>query len=172
MKLVAINRDGTLSEGTGPLPDAAMSAISSTVGLYSRVGWIPPWIGYLAFENNECVGTCAFTSAPKANVVEIAYFTIPGHEGRGVATSMAGRLVSLARTSAPEVAVTAHTLPQENASTRILRKLGFVLTGPMHHAEDGPIWVWRLVEQEDGPTITGPGARLRLPPAGQDPRPR
>ncbi len=129
-------------EGTRPLPEAARSVVESTVQLYSKVGWSHPWIGYLAFEGQECVGTCAFTSAPRDEVVEIAYFTFPNNEGRGVATRMAENLVSIAKMSAPRVSVTAHTLPTENVSTRILRKLGFELVGPKVHAEDGMIWVW------------------------------
>jgi [ribosomal protein S5]-alanine N-acetyltransferase len=144
MKLFAIDRDGTISGFTGQIPEVGQSAIKSTVQLYSRAGWIQPWIGYLALEDGMCVGTCAFTSAPKNNVAEIAYFTFPGNEGRGVATRMAALLISLAKGSAPSVVVTAHTLPEENASTRVLRKLGFVLEGPRIHDEDGQIWVWRI----------------------------
>lgn len=144
MKLVEINADGTLSGGARPLHDAAREAVASTMELYSRVGWSRPWIGYLALEDEAWVGTCAFTHAPRDGVVEIAYFTFPGHEGRGVATRMAERLMSIATGHAPEVAVTAHTMPAESASTRILRKVGFALVGPTTHAVDGPIWVWRF----------------------------
>ena len=143
MKLVEICGDGSLAEETGPLPEITRSVIESTVQLYSRVGSTRPWTGYLAFEDGECVGTCAFASPPRDGVVEIAYFTFPGHEGLGVATRMAGRLVSIARLSAPDVSVTAHTLPGESASTRVLRKAGFSFAGPASHAEDGRIWVWR-----------------------------
>ena len=155
MNLAEIGRDGSLAAETGPLPDVARSAVDATVQLYSRVGWSRPWIGYLAFEGGECVGTCAFTHAPRDGAVEIAYCTFPGNEGRGIATRMAERLVSMARASAPEASVTAHTLPHENASTRILRKLGFALTGPMLHAEDGQIWLWRHVEGTAGPLRAG-----------------
>jgi ribosomal-protein-alanine N-acetyltransferase len=167
MKLLAIDRDGSISEFAGQIPEVGQSAIESTVQLYSRAGWIQPWIGYLALEDGVCVGTCAFTSAPKNNVAEIAYFTFPGNEGRGVATRMAALLISLAKGSAPNVVVTAHTLPEENASTRVLRKLGFVLEGPRIHEEDGQIWVWRnqgaIVQpnQSSDPTLASgtPGAR-------------
>ena len=143
MKLLAIDRDGTISGFAGQIPEVGQSAIESTVQLYSRVGWIQPWIGYLALEDGTCVGTCAFTSAPKNNVAEIAYFTFPGNEGRGVATRMGALLISLAKVSAPNVVVTAHTRPEENASTRVLRRLGFVFEGLRIHEEDGQIWVWR-----------------------------
>jgi [ribosomal protein S5]-alanine N-acetyltransferase len=154
MKLVEIGRDGAISATDGTLPEITQSVIESTVQLYSRMGWTPPWIGYLGFEGNECVGTCAFTGPPKDGAVEIAYFTLPGREGTGVATRMAAQLVSIARLSAPEISVTAHTLPRENASTRILRKLGFEFMGPAIHAEDGQIWIWRYEEKTSQPIPT------------------
>lgn len=150
MNLVAIDRDGTVSGFSGQIPEVGLSAIESTVQLYSNAGWVRPWIGYLAIEDGNCVGTCAFTSAPKKNVAEIAYFTFPGNEGRGVATRMATLLISLAKEFAPTVVVTAHALPEENASTRILRKLGFVLDGSRIDEDDGQIWVWRHDAGLDG----------------------
>jgi ribosomal-protein-alanine N-acetyltransferase len=161
MYLAAINRDGTVSEFSGIVPDAGRSAIESTVQLYSRVGWAHPWIGYLAVERDVCVGTCAFTRAPKENVVEMAYHTFPRHEGKGVATRMASSLIALAKEFAPAVVITAHTLPEENASTRILRKTGFELSGPRVHEEDGEIWVWRhqsATAQPDHPPEPAPAS--------------
>jgi len=169
MNLRAIDRDGTVSGITGALPDVGRSAIDSTVQLYAKVGWIRPWTGYLAFEDGTCVGTCAFVSAPKNNIVEIAYFTFPGYEGRGFATRMAASLVALAKDCAPEVSITAHTLAEENASTRILRKVGFVFAGPRVHEEDGQIWVWRhgdTIEQRSPSTDRAVSSGTS--PAGQE----
>jgi [ribosomal protein S5]-alanine N-acetyltransferase len=36
--------------------------------------------------------------------------------------------------------VTAQTLPEDNASTRVLRKLGFVLKGSVIDPEEGTVW--------------------------------
>ena len=171
MNLLAIDRDGTVSGFAGQIPEVGRSAIESTVQLYSKVGWTQPWIGYLALEDGMCVGTCAFTSAPRDNVAEIAYFTFPGNEGRGVATRMAALLISLAKESAPQVVVTAHTLPEENASTRVLRRSGFVFDGPRIHEEDGQIWVWR----HQGPVVqpdqsSDPGLSPGDSRAGQEAR--
>jgi [ribosomal protein S5]-alanine N-acetyltransferase len=167
MILAPINRDGTISGYVGHVPGIGQTAIQSTVELYSRVGWILPWIGYLAIEQGVCVGTCAFTSAPKNNVVEIAYFTFPGNEGRGIATRMAALLISLAKESASGIVVTAHTLPKEGPSTRILHKLNFLLEGSRVHEEDGQIWVWRHrgpVVQPD--KLPEPMSPVVTPPAG------
>jgi RimJ/RimL family protein N-acetyltransferase len=131
-----------------------------------------PWIGYLAIEQGVCVGTCAFTSAPKDGVVEIAYFTFPGYERRGVATCMAAFLVSLARERASQIVVTAHTLPEENVSTRVLRKLGFVFVGPRDHEQDGRIWVWRHQVPTHQPNHPpDPTLASGTSPAGQERRP-
>jgi ribosomal-protein-alanine N-acetyltransferase len=114
--------------------------------LYESVGWNFPWVGYLAFEDDACVGTCAFKAAPKNDAVEIAYHTFPGHEGSGIATRMAERLRSIAGRArppgAPRICVTAQTLPEENASTRVLRKLRFVLKGSVIDPEEGTVWEW------------------------------
>jgi hypothetical protein len=171
MILAPINRDGTISGFAGRVSDIGNSAIQSTVELYSRVGWILPWIGYLAIEQDACVGTCAFTSAPRGGVVEIAYFTFPGYERTGVATRMATFLTSVAKERAPEIVVTAHTLPEENVSTLVLRKSGFVFSGPIDHEQDGCIWVWRY----QGPIVqpnqsTDPTLSSGTPAAGQPAR--
>jgi RimJ/RimL family protein N-acetyltransferase len=38
--------------------------------------------------------------------------------------------------------VRAHTLPEENASTRVLAKCGFRQVGEMVDPEDGLVWRW------------------------------
>ena len=91
---------------------------------------------------------CAFTAAPVAGRVEIAYFTFPSFEGRGVATEMATQLISIARMTQPAIEVFAQTLPERNASNSILKKLGFELFGQANHPEEGPVWEWRLAPKE------------------------
>jgi ribosomal-protein-alanine N-acetyltransferase len=43
--------------------------------------------------------------------------------------------------------VTAQTLPERNASHRILGKLAFRHLGIVDHPEDGTVWEWRLGER-------------------------
>jgi RimJ/RimL family protein N-acetyltransferase len=40
--------------------------------------------------------------------------------------------------------VIAHTLPEENASARVLRKSGFEWVGDVVDPEDGPVWRWEF----------------------------
>lgn len=122
----------------------AKEVCAATASLYAARGYEPPWTGYFALRDEELVGACSFTSPPRAGRVEIAYFTFPPFEGQGVATAMARALIKIARATDPDVLLTANTLPEDNASTSILRKIGFRLFGPVNHPEDGLIWEWHL----------------------------
>jgi RimJ/RimL family protein N-acetyltransferase len=144
MQLVPIEQDGGVDLQGATSAAACADVIGAGVALYARKGFAPPWILYLAVENGVVVGTCGFAAPPSQGKAEIAYFTFPGHEGGGVATRMAQALMDLsaAQARAAGVRFSAHTLPVEGASTAILRKLGFVLQGPVHHPEDGEVWQW------------------------------
>jgi [ribosomal protein S5]-alanine N-acetyltransferase len=145
MRLLPILRGGALPEGVSPLPEAADGVLAATSALYEAMGFIPPWICYIAVASDKVVGTCGFKGAPSHGRIEIAYFTFPGYEGKGIATQMARQLVSIARDADPDVIVAAQTLPGRNASHRILEKLGFTCLGPLEHPEDGTVLEWRKV---------------------------
>lgn len=144
MKLVSIDRSGKPEDRTVPLSDVARDVCTGTAILYETVGFVLPWIGYLAVVDGEFAGTCAFKAPPSGGRVEIAYFTFPPFEGRGIATRMAHELVTIAQSSAPGVRIVAQTLPERSASTSILRRLGFQPVGPVEHPEDGTVWEWHL----------------------------
>lgn len=112
--------------------------------LYERRGFHEPWVGYLAIKEEKCVGTCAFTSAPNESGVEIAYHTFAEFEGRGIATEMARELIALARRTQPDILIRANTLKEMNASTSILKKLGFTLYDTAIDPDEGEVWEWRL----------------------------
>jgi ribosomal-protein-alanine N-acetyltransferase len=117
----------------------------ATRALYERHRFVFPLIGYLARREEDAalVGTCAFATPAEEGEAEIAYFTFPPYEGAGVGTAMARALIEIAREADLDT-LTAKTLPLENASTHILRRLGFDLEGPEMDEEDGEIWRWRL----------------------------
>lgn len=144
MKLMPIGRSGEPEDRVVPMSDIARDVCAGTAILYETVGFEPPWIGYLAVVDGEFAGTCAFKAPPADGRVEIAYFTFPPFEGRGIATRMARELVAIAHSSAPDVRIVAQTLPERSASTSILRRLGFQPIGPVEHPEDGTVWEWHL----------------------------
>jgi len=143
-RLVPCEEDGFPADLILSLPEFARSACEMSAVWYPKVGYIPPWIGYLSVLEGTVVGGGGFKEPPQAGRVEIAYFTVPGFEGRGHATHTARELIVIAQRTDPALLIAAQTLPEENASTTILRKLGFRLHGSVQHPDDGEIWEWRL----------------------------
>jgi [ribosomal protein S5]-alanine N-acetyltransferase len=144
LELIAITENGELIKPVPSMSPLAAEVVEATTQLYRAVGYELPWIGYLALENSICVGSCGFKSPPQNNRVEIAYFTFPGHESRGVATRMASELIRIATTKTPTLTVVAQTLPEDNASTSVLKKLQFRFVGSLEHPEDGLVWEWEV----------------------------
>ena len=144
VSLIPIDRDGTPRGYTGSLPEVASEVFRATAELYAKVGFEEPWIGYLALADETPVGTCAYKTKPQGGRVEIAYFTFPDYEGRGYASAMAAQLVAIAQEHESSVLVAAQTLPERNASHRILEKLGFLHVDTIDHPEDGMVWEWHL----------------------------
>lgn len=95
--------------------------------------------------DNIIIGLCSFAGAPGADeMVEIAYGIASGYRARGYASEAAQALIAYAFASGRVRTVRAHTLPQQNASTRVLVKCGFTLIGEVTHAEDGVVWRWEM----------------------------
>ncbi len=104
----------------------------------------PPWCGFIAWREGRPLGFGGFKSAPDADgVVEIGYLTFPDHQNAGVATAVTTGLVQIARQFGART-VTAHTLCEPNASTRVLEKNGFVQDGLGEDDDVGTVWRWVL----------------------------
>ena len=88
------------------------------------------------------IGSAGYKGAPDAEgVVEIAYGVAPKYQGQGYATEAAAALVTYAFAQGAR-RIRAHTLPEANASTHVLKKCGFQFVGPVVDPEDGPVWRW------------------------------
>jgi RimJ/RimL family protein N-acetyltransferase len=95
-------------------------------------------------EKNEVIGNAGFTGPPDPEgAVEIAYGIVPDYQRQGFATEAAQALVAFARTNDRVRTICAHTLPERNASTRVLEKCGFQRVGELIHPTDGLIWRWQ-----------------------------
>jgi len=147
MRFVRINEDGSADEPV-LLTETAKEVCADTAKLYGKSGYTPPWVGYLCLIRENILGTCCFKSAPVKGRVEIAYFTFPGNEGRGVATSMAAGLIKIALETDPDVKIFAQTISEENPSTSILKKLGFKYTGEIIHPDGELVWEWELPHKQ------------------------
>ena len=109
-----------------------------------------PWtLGFsmVHLDSDVVVGKCGFKGPPAADgVVEIAYGVSPEHQGKGYATEAARSLTEYAFSSAKVCVVRAHTLPEPNASTRVLTKCGFRRIGEVIDPEDGLVWRWERAD--------------------------
>lgn len=117
----------------------------STVELYGKRRSVWPWLGYFCRDDSHCVvGTAAFVGPPASGMVEIAYHTFSEFEGRGIATAMVAQLLEIARQADPSLRVIAYTSPEQNASTRILERIGFGRAGEGDDEEIGRTWRWEF----------------------------
>jgi RimJ/RimL family protein N-acetyltransferase len=99
--------------------------------------------GVVLCAEDRLIGFCSFNAPPDtAGAVEISYGIVPAYAGRGYATEAARSLLAQAAADDRVQLVRAHTLPEENASTRILRRCGFQFCGAIEDEVDGTIWRW------------------------------
>ena len=129
----------------GPDADLIRAVAANSAAFLEARRIEDPWGSYLAIDpaSRRVVGTCSFKGPPDADGgVEIAYFTFPDNEGRGIGTAMARALVEIASRHESVSRLVAHTLPARNASVRILERLGFSHTADIVDPDDGPVWRW------------------------------
>jgi RimJ/RimL family protein N-acetyltransferase len=141
--LVPCTADGKPIKPIATVPEAVAANYAATAELYRRVSFVEPWISYIAVDRDQAVGGGAFVGPPRDNRVEIAYYTVKELEGRGYGTQTAAQLLRIARSCEPKVAVCAFTLQEQNASTKILQRLGFTLFGNARDRDAGDVWEWR-----------------------------
>ena len=106
----------------------------------------PDWWSYLIIHRHgvRLIGTCGFKGAPDpAGSIEIGYEIADDYQGRGFGTEAAQALCDFAFAQSGVRSIMAHTLAEENASCRILRKLGFAFVQEKIDIEDGRIWEWQ-----------------------------
>ncbi len=105
-----------------------------------------PWVFGFAVIHREdqCViGAASFKGPPDDDgVVEIAYGIVPTYQGQGYATESALALVAFAVERVDVCTIRAHTMPDGNASMRVLVKSGFQLVGDVVDEEDGVVCRW------------------------------
>lgn len=103
-----------------------------------------PWCDYLALDGERPVGSGGFKTPPDAQgCAEIGYISFMAERGRGVASAIAAALIEIGRREALRY-ISAHTLPEENASTAVLRRNGFAHVGAVVDPDDGEVWRWEL----------------------------
>jgi RimJ/RimL family protein N-acetyltransferase len=143
-RLVLCGESGLPDEPIASLSQPIVDACEACSTLYRRVGYVPPWVSYIALRSNTAVGGGAFVGPPVQDRVEIAYFTLPQHQGQGCATLTAQTLIAIARASRAGIEICAKTAPEASASTALLTQLGFTSIGITADDEIGEAWAWLL----------------------------
>ena len=149
-------RDGVFEFGNGVRFRKGLESIlrhvaDATFGHYDRYPRSDPWGTYLTVDVESClvVGVGSFKFEPTTTgEVEIAYATFTPHEGKGYAKSTVAGLLDIAKRSGEIRRVIAHTLPEENASTKVLTRCGFASDRKVIATDEGHVWRWVLTLDE------------------------
>ncbi|MCF2486537.1 GNAT family N-acetyltransferase [Dyadobacter sp. CY347] len=120
---------------------------------YHRWKAHPPlrdWWVYLIIHvpDNMLIGSCGYKGEPDASgMVEIGYEIMPSHRLKGLGLELAKGLTEHALAQPGVHKILAHTVREENASVRILEKIGFKQTEDITDSDEGPLWRWELARK-------------------------
>jgi [ribosomal protein S5]-alanine N-acetyltransferase len=141
LKLIELDMDKSEEIHTS---DNCQTLLNVYADYYQEIGFNLPWVGYFVVRDDKIVGSCGFKGQPKDGKVEIAYWTFKEYERQGIASFSCKELVRISQKTAPEILVTATTVPENNASTKILQNNGFTFTEIVQDHEIGDAWLWTL----------------------------
>lgn len=137
-----------VAEGYLEFPEALPHSREQLATLARDHAWWAPWL-FVHTDAETLIGLGGFKGPPDATgFVEFGYGIAPAWRGQGYATEAAAALMSHARRQPGVTAVGAHTLPEANASTRVLAKCGLVRVAELEDPVDGRIWRWELPRGE------------------------
>jgi ribosomal-protein-alanine N-acetyltransferase len=143
-----------VEEGYLEFPDALPFAREQLAAADPAVaGWWAPWL-FVHLADRAVIGLGGFKGPPDPAVgmVELGYGIAPARRGSGYATEAARGLLEAAF-RLPEIgAVCAHTLPEMNASARVLLRAGFQRVAELVDPVDGHIWRWEITRAAAGAT--------------------
>jgi RimJ/RimL family protein N-acetyltransferase len=108
------------------------------------------WWTYLPIykQDNKLIGSGGYKGKPtNEGTVELGYEIAPDYRNRGLATEMTKGLIENAFKDERVKTIIAHTLGQDNASTKVLQKCGFKKVEEINDPDDGLIWKWELKRQ-------------------------
>ena len=81
-------------------------------------------------------------------MVELGYEIAPAYRHRGLATEAARGMLDYAFEHPEVKRVDAHTLPEKNASTGVLEKVGMKFVESVEDPQDGEVWRWSVSRDE------------------------
>lgn len=123
-----------------------MAPLQYSLDMLTKEGVPNNWNMYFPVltEENILVGNGGFTGKPVDGTVELGYEIAEDFRNKGLATEYVKALIDFAFDQSGIKVVSAHTLSNENPSTSVLKKCGFIKTEEIFDTEDGNIWRWEL----------------------------
>src|SRR6185295_2498867 len=131
-----------------PWTEAGEAAFKFSLDKISSYPEDRKWWTYLPVlkEENILIGSGGYKGKPDADgMVEFGYEIAGAYRNRGLATEMARGLIEHAFENPEVKIVRAHTLAEENASVKVLRKCGLDFIEEILDPEDGKIWSWEII---------------------------
>ena len=116
------------------------------------------WNGYWMIhrETQMFMGAFGCRKFPNADgEIEVAYGIAPSFQKKGLATEAVRAGINYASQREDVRTIIALTLPQENASTRVLTKCGFVQSGTAIDPDEGTVWKWSFCRPTTERTAAG-----------------
>lgn len=140
--------DIVVPENWTEFPEAIKYAYEYLKANPSACGW---WTYlFVHCQDRVLIGLGGFKGqANESGVVEIGYEIIPDYRNRGLATEAARGLIDYAFSHSQIKFIDAQTLPEANASTRVLEKIGLRYMETVQDRQHGAIWHWRLAREDD-----------------------
>ncbi|MBL7925508.1 MAG: GNAT family N-acetyltransferase [Bacteroidia bacterium] len=105
------------------------------------------WWTYLPIHkaDNLLIGSGGYKGKPTIDgVVEIGYEITSTYRNKGLATELVQALVKHAFENQIVKTIIAHTLGNDNPSTKVLQKCRFIKTADITDPDDGLLWKWTL----------------------------
>jgi RimJ/RimL family protein N-acetyltransferase len=117
-----------------------------------ELGW---WTNMLVLRQDlRLIGTAGFKGLPEPDgSVELGYEIAEAYQNQGLATEAAAALIDDIFKKNGVQLVKAHTLAEQNASGRVLKKLGFHFVREKIDIRDGRIWEFSLVRSHESSRI-------------------
>jgi RimJ/RimL family protein N-acetyltransferase len=139
-KLLNINVASPWSEAGEPAFRFALEKISSNQDEEKWWTYIP-----VLKSENMLIGSGGYKGRPDAEgMIEIGYEIAESYRRRGFATEMANGLIQNGFQHDVVKTIRAHTLAEENTSTKVLGKCGMSFMGEIIDPKDGKLWRWEL----------------------------
>jgi [ribosomal protein S5]-alanine N-acetyltransferase len=155
LDLVQLSREETLARMAAMSPEDRKQLSPTWLALIENSEASELWIdGFKMVEraSGTTVGSCGFKCPPDSDgAVEIAYGLAPEFQGKGFATEAAAALANFAFSHDQVRLVRAHTLPEVNASGKVLTRCGFRRVGDYMDPDDGLVWRWERSRERTTP---------------------